>query len=592
VPSLDLISPEDVVTLDGLFRERVRRSPDAPAYREFNPASRTWEVTTWREAAAAVTRWQAGLVAEGLKPGDRVAVMIPGGRAWAHFEQAATGLGLVVVPMFARDRAGNSAFVIADAGARLVLAASATDWLAVTAENTDLGAVVRVVSIDGSTDPGDRRVVPLDRWLPAKGDALAGTSDSGALATLVYTSGTSGPPKGIMLSHWNILTNAAAGVASHPVGTDDVFLSFLPLNHMLERTVGYYIPMMAGAEVAFVRAIPKIAEDFGIVRPTCIVSVPRIYERIYERIHEILAAKSAPVRWLAGLSVVVGWRAFQRRHGRAGWAPDLWLHPVLDLLVASKVRAAFGGRLRAAISGGAALPGNIARYFIGQGVPIFQGYGLTESSPVTNVNTETNNDPASVGPALEGVEIRIADDGEILTRGPHVMMGYWNNDAATRKAIDADGWLHTGDIGRIFEERLYIEGRIKDIIVLDTGEKIAPTDMEHAIVADPWFDQVLVAGEGRPYLVAIVVPASGAPGDNSVLLRRIENRCRAFPGYARIRRVIVADEPWTLENDLMTATLKLKRRKILDLYDERLAAVYEGSPEPPGKRKDSSRAAH
>lgn len=575
MPTFDLISPDDAVTLDGLFRERVRRSPDTPAYREYNPASGRWETTTWREAATAVARWQAGLAAEGLQPGDRVAVMVPGGRAWAHFEQAAISLGLVVVPLFARDRAGSSAYVIADAGARLVVAGSAKEWHAVAAENADLGAVARVVSLDGSTDPGDPRVVPLDQWLPAAGGALAGTSESRALATLVYTSGTSGPPKGIMLSHWNILTNAAAGLGSLPVRTDDVFLSFLPLNHMLERTVGYYVPMMAGAEVAFVRDIRMIGEDFKIVRPTCIVSVPRVYERIYERIHETVAAKPAPVRWLAALSAAVGWRAFEYRHGRADWGPDLWLQPLLDRVVASQVRAAFGGRLRIAISGGAALPGTVARFFIGQGVPIFQGYGLTESSPVTNVNTETSNDPASVGPALRDVEIRIAPDGEVLTRGPHVMMGYWNNESATKKAIDADGWLHTGDTGRIFEGRLYIEGRIKDIIVLDTGEKISPTDMEQAIIADPWIDQVLVAGEGRPYLVAIVVPSGGASREETVLLSRIESRCRAFPGYARIRRVIVADEPWTLDNDLMTATLKLKRQKILDLYGERLAAIYE-----------------
>ncbi|MGE0650354.1 MAG: long-chain fatty acid--CoA ligase [Alphaproteobacteria bacterium] len=574
MPRFDLISPDVALTLDGLFRERVRRSPDAPAYREYNPNSRTWEITTWRDAATAVARWQAGFAAEALQPGDRVAVMIPGGRAWAYFEQAALGIGLVVVPMFARDRAGSSAFILADAGARLVLAGSATEWRAVAAEDAGLGAVARVVTLDGSADPGDPRVVPLDRWLPEKGGTLAGTHDSHTLATLVYTSGTSGPPKGIMLSHWNILSNAAAGAASHPVRTDDVFLSFLPLNHMLERTVGYYVPMMAGTEVAFVREIRMLGEDFKVVRPTCIVSVPRVYERVYERIQETLAAKAAPVRWLSALSAAIGWRAFQHRHGRAVWGPDLWLRPLLDRLVASQVRAAFGGQLRVAISGGAALPGNVARFFIGQGVPIFQGYGLTESSPVTNVNTETNNDPVSVGPALEGVEIRIANDGEILTRGPQVMMGYWRNEDATRKAIDADGWLHTGDTGRVFEGRLYIEGRIKDIVVLDTGEKISPTDMEQTIVADPWIDQALVAGEGRPYLVAIVVPSGGAPKEEPALLSRIESRCRAFPGYARIRRVIVADEPWTLENDLMTATLKLKRQKILGLYADRLDAVY------------------
>jgi long-chain acyl-CoA synthetase len=227
-----------------------------------------------------------------------------------------------------------------------------------------------------------------------------------------------------------------------------------------------------------------------------------------------------------------------------------------------------------AITGGAALVGDVARFLMGQGVPILQGYGLTELSPVASVNTAANNDPSSVGPALAGVEIRIAPEGEIMVRGDLVMMGYWRNDEASHEAVDAEGWLHTGDTGRIFEDRLYIQGRIKDIIVLDTGEKIAPTDMEEAIAAGVAVDQVLVAGEGHPYLIAIVVLADKAVMDEAALLARIEKRCRNFPGYARIRRVIVADAPWTLENDLMTATLKLKRQKILDLYADRIDALY------------------
>lgn len=573
---LDLIPPEDAGTLDGLFRARVQRSPDATAYREYNPTSGQWEVTTWAMAAAAVARWQAALAEEGLDPGDRVAVMVPGGRIWVGFEQAAIGLGLVVVPIFARDRPGNAAYMLAHSGARLVLATNVEQWQAVAAEDDDLDAIRRVITLQPlPAQVSDPRLRSLQGWLPEKGGPLQGTADGAALATLVYTSGTSGRPKGIMLSHRNILFDAAAGMGNIPVHADDEFLSFLPLNHMLERTVGYYVPMMAGASVAFVREIVTIADDLQIIRPTGIIGVPRIYERVYEKVHEALAAKAAPARALARLSARVGWRRFEHAQGRAMWGPDLLLWPMLDRAVASRVRAAFGGRLRSAISGGAALPADVGRFLIGQGVPIFQGYGLTESSPVISVNTETNNDPASVGPALKGVEIRIADDGEILTRGPHVMMGYWQNAEATAEAVDTDGWLHTGDTGRIEGGRLYIDGRIKDLIVLDTGEKIAPGDMEHAIAGHPAIEQVVVAGEGRPFLTAIVVPAGGKDAGEDALLNAVESRCRDFPGYARVRRVIKADEPWTLDNDLMTATLKLKRAKIIDHYKDRLDAIYE-----------------
>jgi long-chain acyl-CoA synthetase len=570
----DLIAIGEAQTLDGLFRERVRQTPDAPAYREFNPETNAWEGITWAMTADRVARWQTALAAEDLAPGDRVAVILPGGFTWVYFEQAALGLGLVVVPIFARDRPGNAAYILDHSGARLVLIGAQEDWQLIAAEDRDLAAVSRVVTLAPAVGGGDACLAGLEDWLPATGGALSGTDDEAALATLVYTSGTSGPPKGVMLSHKSILSNVTAGIKSIPVFSDDVFLSFLPLNHMLERTVGYYVPMMAGAEVAFVLEISKIADDLQAIQPTCIVSVPRIYDRVYETILETLAAKPAPLRALARLAAHVGWRAFEHAQGRAIWAPDLLLAPILDRLVAAKVRAAFGGRLRVAITGGAALVGDVARFLMGQGVPILQGYGLTELSPVASVNTAANNDPSSVGPALAGVEIRIAPEGEIMVRGDLVMMGYWRNDEASHESVDAEGWLHTGDTGRIFEDRLYIQGRIKDIIVLDTGEKIAPTDMEEAIAAGVAVDQVLVAGEGHPYLIAIVVLADKAVMDEAALLARIEKRCRNFPGYARIRRVIVADAPWTLENDLMTATLKLKRQKILDLYADRIDALY------------------
>lgn len=580
--TLDLISPEDAGTLDGLFRARVARTPDATAYREYNPTSGQWEATTWAMAADTVARWQAALAGEGLEPGDRVAVMVPSGRTWIAFEQAALGLGFVVVPIFSRDRPGNAAYQLAHSGARLVLASSMEQWQAIAAEDEGLDAVRRVVTMQPlPAGVRDVRLRSLQGWLPDKGSGLRATRDGQALATLVYTSGTSGRPKGIMLSHRNILFDTAAGIGNIAVYREDEFLSFLPLNHMLERTVGYYVPMMAGASVAFVREIATIADDLQIIRPTGIVAVPRVYERVHEKINEVLAKQPASARAAARLAARIGWRRFEHAQGRASWGPDLLLWPMLDRLVSAKVRDAFGGRLRSAISGGAALPADVGRFLIGHGVPVFQGYGLTESSPVISVNTEGNNDPSSVGPALPGVELSIAADGEILTRGPHVMMGYWRDAAATAQAVDGDGWLHTGDTGRIEGGRLYIEGRIKDLIVLDTGEKVAPADMERAIAADPAIGQVVVAGEGRPFLAAIVVPAAGAAAGEDALLAAVEARCKDFPGYARIRRVIVAEEPWTLENDLMTATLKLKRSKIIEHFKDRLDALYESHERMP-----------
>jgi long-chain acyl-CoA synthetase len=579
----DPISPDMAVTLDGLFRRRVSLSPDRPAYRYFSAANGDWRQYTWGQTAEYVGRWCAALQAEKLGAGERVALMLPNCCEWIQFEQAAMSLGLVVVPLYVNDRPDNIAYILNDTAARVLLINGDDEqWAALFEVLNDVRGLQRIISLR-KIDANDARLQSFADWLPEVSSEIhireASPDD---LATIVYTSGTVGRPKGVMLSHRNILWNAWAGQRCvKGLGGDDLFLSFLPLSHMLERTAGYYIPMVVGAEVAFARSIPQLAEDLLSLKPTVLISVPRIYERIYARIQSQLESRSVLERRLLDAAIAVGWRHFQYRQGLAVWSPSVWFWPLLKGRVASKVMARLGGRIRVAICGGAPLSANISRFFIGLGLPLLQGYGMTETAPVLNVNRPENNDPTSVGPALEDVEEMISTSGELLARGPGNMLGYWNNEQATREVIDADGWLHTGDIARIDGGRVYITGRVKDIIVMSNGEKVSPADMELTIALDPIIEQIMIIGEGRPFLAALIVlsEASSDEGerpDADSLCRRVGERLYSFPGYAQVRRVAVIDDPWTVEDGLITPTLKLRRNRICERFQAQIADLYNG----------------
>jgi long-chain acyl-CoA synthetase len=376
-----------------------------------------------------------------------------------------------------------------------------------------------------------------------------------------------------------------------------LFLSFLPLSHSLERTVGYYIPMMAGACVAHVRSIDQLPEDLTTIRPTIIVSVPRIFERVHRKISATMAAGPGWKRKLFDLAITTGWRRFLHRQGRGGWSPLLLLWPLLDRLVAQRILAALGGRLRLTISGGAPLSPEIARVFIALGLNLLQGYGLTETSPVISVNTESDNRPDTVGLPLPGVEVKLGADSELLTRGASVMAGYWRNETASAAIIDSDGWLHSGDQASITASgHIIITGRIKEIIVLANGEKVAPAEMELALIADPLFEQCLVVGEGRPFLSALLVlnkaewhklaaslhvegdddAVLGSSRVEAALLERIAPRLTHFPGYARILKVRASLYPWKIKDGLLTATLKLRRKILLEHFSVEIEEMYAG----------------
>ncbi|MFZ3140542.1 AMP-dependent synthetase/ligase, partial [Polaromonas sp.] len=443
----------------------------------------------------------------------------------------------------------------------------------------------------------------LAGWLAA-GQGMPAAAQPPAeadLAAIVYTSGTTGKPKGVMLTHRNVVSNVLAILERVAPTADDVFLSFLPLSHTFERTVGYYLPVAVGSCVAYARSVAWLAEDLKTVRPTVLVSVPRIYERVFAKLQESLAGSALKVR-LFHAAQAVGWRRFCKAQGLplaagegSAWAlldPLLW--PLLDRLVAGKLRAQFGGRVRVAVSGGAPLSHAVARCFLGLGLPLLQGYGMTETSPVVAANGVDDNDPASVGRVLPGVEVRIGDNRELQVRGPSVMQGYWKRAEDTARVLTPDGWLSTGDQADLQNGRIRIMGRIKEIIVTSTGEKVPPGDLELAIAVDPLFGQVMVVGENRPFIACVAVvnkpewqrlaaslgldPDAAAslnqPAVHQAALARIATQTRDFARYATPRAIFLTLEPWTIENTFMTPTLKLKRNNLMTRYASEIEAMY------------------
>jgi len=603
-PGTDIIDTKTAGTIAGLFRERVRRTPQEPAYQYYCEKDLRFKPITWQEMSHLAGRWQAGIEREGLKPGDRVAVILRNCPEWVLFDLASLGLGLVTVPVFADDRPVNIHYILKATAARMVLIQDRSQWLRIERAGEELPAVQKIVCLqpyahgEYAETRSEKYTGVAAGWLPGNGTEFIDTSrEPSDLATIVYTSGTTGMPKGVMLSHTNLLENAAACLQRIPICSEDIFLSFLPLSHAFERTAGYYIPMMAGACVAYVRSIDKLAEDLPEVRPTILISVPRIYERIYTKIESGLEKKSFFSRGLFRLTVRTGWKRFLCAQGRLGWRPLLLLWPLLKRVVAGRLMDIFGGRMRLSISGGAPIAPSVCRVFIGLGVNFLQGYGLTETSPVISVNATTDNDPATVGRPLPGVECRLAPDGELLVRGDSVMLGYWQDREATDAVFDSDGYFHTGDVAEMDDEgRLKIVGRIKEILVLSTGKKIPPGDLELAVTTSPLFEQAMVVGEGRPFLAALVVldpteweklaDRKGFPSDREdiftdqrvelILLAEIARMTKSFPRYAQIRRIHASLTPWERQDGLITNTLKLRRKKIMERFRSEVDSLYKG----------------
>ena len=536
-------------------------TPDKALYRHF--VDERWADVSVAEVALLIGRWQAALAARGLKRGDRIAVCIRNGVNWVGLDLAVLGLGMVVVPLYVDDNPDNVAWCVADAEAGMLVIENGrmADALAQSGAVLPPVLVLRSAPDESNKWPSVASALPLNA-APPQVEALS----PDILATICYTSGTSGRPKGVMLSHANIIGNVTSCQKTGMARASDTFFSILPLSHMFERTGGYYLPLSLGAKVAFARGVSTLADDLASQAPTAMFAVPRIFEKFLERIRQTLATSPAK-QWLFAQCAARGWRVAQHRASLVDAIAAPWLRTV----VAKPILARLGGRMRLTVIGGAALDPAIAETFIGLGLPMLQGYGMTEASPVVSVNREEDNDPTSVGKPLPGVEVKLTDAAELLVRGPNVMQGYWRNPEATSKAIDADGWLHTGDLVELREGRIYIKGRLKDILVMSNGEKLPPQDAEFTLLRDPTFEQVMLVGEGRPFLTLLAVSKEA---DEKALVKRANGLLSKFPRWVRIRRAIVTREPWTIDENLLTPTQKLKRPQLLAKYQNAIDAIY------------------
>ncbi|MGW5837926.1 AMP-dependent synthetase/ligase [Methylorubrum extorquens] len=584
-------------TIPDLLRLQVALRPNGEAYAAYDALVGTFVTHGWSEIAGQVAQRRAALSAEGLEPGARIALWLPNGLEWICFDHAALSLGLVTVPLYARDAVATIAAILEDSAAALLVVQRGVDWLSLRPFAVRC-ALRRVVVVDPPTSlPEEGPARALAAWLAAARDRPPPgpvAVEPRTLATLVYTSGTTGAPKGVMLSHRNLLSVARAVLARNPGSEADVFLSYLPLAHIFERVVGSLIPLMLGAKVVFARSIETLREDLAAARPTIFLAVPSLLDRLRERVAEA-AGRSALRQRLLDATLAVGWeRVEARRLGQPVRLRTALAWAALGPLVARPVRAALGGRVRLAVSGGAPLAPGTARFCLSLGLPLVEGYGLTEAASAVTGARVGDAVPGSSGPPLPGMTVRIGAGGEILVRSPGLMLGYWGRPDLDAQVL-RDGWLHTGDLGTITEGRLVVGGRMRDRIVLSNGEKVWPEPIEAAIRGDPLFGQVMVIGEGQPRLSALAVvdaaawarlaeeldldPAADASLDAATArraaLERIAARLSDVGRAGQVRAVRLLREPWTVERGLVTPSLKVRRAAVSRAFAVQIEAMRD-----------------
>lgn len=592
---------ENFTTLPQLLVNSVERYGEREALRQFDKETKSWHSLSYAQLMVRVMEWRRAYAAMNLERGTCIGILMPNSIDHACADQAALANGLVPVPLHAIDTPGASAFILSDSRAKVLVTNKLTRWKQIKAAGGDLQDLTAVIITENEVDDETGMVRGLSEWLAAGTHVveLPEGPKEDDLAGIVYTSGTTGRPKGVMLTHGNIVSNVKATLECVFPQVGDIFLSFLPLSHTFERTAGYYLALATGCTIAYNRSVLLLADDLKTIRPTVIISVPRVYERIFARVHDKLKKSRPAARYLFDWAVEIGWRDFCRRnHLPVEHTGRAWLDGLMRPLVrkvSSTLLDQFGGRLRIAISGGAALSSKVARTFCGLGLPIIQGYGMTEASPIIAGNNRTLNQPNTVGKPFNNVEVRLGEGDEIQIKGPSITRGYWNRPDATADAFTEDGWFRTGDVGGFNELGLLsIKGRIKEIIVTSTGEKVPPADLEAAIETDPLFSQCYVIGENRPYLSLITVvnpdewasfakscgvdPADPASLDNpsvkTAALKRAKTAAGEFPHYALPRAVVLTQEPWTIENGLITPTLKLKRGPLSKKFANVIAQLY------------------
>ncbi|HET7189932.1 MAG TPA: long-chain fatty acid--CoA ligase [Gemmatimonadaceae bacterium] len=598
-------------TLTKLFFDAVERhdKPDALQYK----VNGVYKPISSRALAERVRRAGLGLADLGVQVGDRVGIMSENRPEWAIADYACLTMSLADVPLYPNLPAEQAAYILRDAGAVAVFVSDEKQAAKVAQCRATLPALRYVITFAPERHAGaDHTLAELEargatidtdaRRALYREHAMAVKPDD--LATLIYTSGTTGEPKGVMLTHDNLYSNVMASAEAIPFAGNDTGLSFLPLSHIFERMAGHYLMFHVGCSIAYAESIDTVPIDMQTVRPTLVLSVPRLYEKMYARVLENALAGGAVKKriffWARG--VAERWADVRL----AGGTPKGLLafqYGIAQKLVFSKLKTRTGARLRYFVSGGAPLSPEINKFFYAAGLEILEGYGLTETSPVIAVNTPDAFRIGTVGKPIRGVEVTIAADGEILTRGPHVMKGYYNKPDATREAIDADGWLHTGDIGELRDGFLAITDRKKDIIVTAGGKNVAPQPIENLIKTNKYVSQAVMIGDKRKFPAVLVVPnweqleryaklkniiwtdraqLLQMPTIKAKMEKEVLGRLGGLAKYEMPKKIALLEHDFSVERGELTPTLKVKRRVIDKTYKPVIDALYAEEHEPVG----------
>ena len=590
-------------TLNKLFFDAVERfqKPDALQYKRdgaYRPISS-------RELEERVRHVALGLQDLGVQRGERVAILSESRPEWAIVDYACLSAGLADVPVYPTLPAEQIPYIVNDSGAIAIFTSTPEQAAKIAQVRGQLKTVKHVIGFGDERRPGEdltlgevtSRGKSLDspeRRAAYRRDALSVKPDD--LATLIYTSGTTGEPKGVMLTHDNIFSNVMASASAIPFEANDVALSFLPLSHIFARMADHYLMLHTGTSIAYAESMDTIAFNLAEVRPTLVLSVPRVFEKLFARVLDNALSGGALKKNIFFWARGIGER--WAREKLAGREPGGLLNAqyrIAEKLVFSKLKARVGGRMRYFVSGGAPLAPEINNFFYAAGLTILEGYGLTETSPVIAVNTPANFRIGTVGKPVPGVEVRIASDGEILTRGPHVMKGYFNKPDATKEMIDADGWLHTGDIGVLEDGFLRITDRKKDIIVTAGGKNIAPQPIENKVKTNKYVSQAVMIGDKRKFPIILVVPnwdnlekwaklrniiwtdrrqLLAMPTIRAKMEKEIFEEVASFASFEKPKKIGLLEHDFSIERGELTPKMSVKRRVVDKSYKSTIDALY------------------
>jgi long-chain acyl-CoA synthetase len=584
-------------TIAGLVADAAKRRGTAMRFKEGG----SWRTVRHDELAAQVTELARGLIGLGVEAGDRVGILSNTRPEWTVADLAILAAGGVSVPVYQTNSPDECQYVLEHSGCKAVFCEDAEQLDKIAKVRGELGELQHVIGFtdtaDGVLSMDDLRSRGADVAESAVGERTAGVSPDD-IATIVYTSGTTGPPKGCMLTHGNLRSDLDMVKQRMPIEEGSVFYVFLPLAHVLTRIV-QFIALDAGAEMAYWQRDPKkLVDEVGEVRPTHLPSVPRLFEKIYttatSKVNEAGGVKAKLFHWAVGVGRKV---REAEREGRSVSPVLQAQHRLADKLVLHKVRDLFGGRVELCLTGAAPIEPDVLTFFHAAGVWVLEGYGMTETSAVATVNTIAEHRVGSVGKPLPGCEIRIADDGEVLMKGPNIFKGYWRNEEATNEDLK-DGWLHSGDLGELDADGyLTITGRKKDLIITSSGKNITPSNIENAIRQHRWVSQAVVFGDRRPYLTALItldpdeapalaeqVGASGAdPGalanDEKVraeIQKVVDEANSRFARIAQVKKFTILDRDLSQDADELTPTLKVKRNVVYEQHADTFASLYEG----------------